>query len=132
MVLKAATLIPPTEDELKDRSKGDALSKTIVLGQTVWFVTQCLARWIQNIAVTELEVITLAYTLVIFLMYIAWWNKPLSVDQPVAIPASSDKYADWKRHQETSESDNDRDDEDEEVHLFPQWLQKVLDVFVGM
>lgn len=75
----------PSEDEIKDRSKGDALSKTIVLGQTVWFVAQCIARGVQGIAITELEIVTLAYTLIIVLMYGFWWNKPLCVEQPVRV-----------------------------------------------
>jgi hypothetical protein len=33
-----------TKEEIADRSKGDYLSKTIVLFQTTWFVGQCIAR----------------------------------------------------------------------------------------
>ena len=30
-----------TVEEIKDRSKTDGFSKTIALGQTLWFVAQC-------------------------------------------------------------------------------------------
>ena len=32
-----------TEKEVKDKSKGDALSKGLVIIQTGWFILQCLA-----------------------------------------------------------------------------------------
>lgn len=40
---KDGELIPPSEAEIKGLSKGDGLSKLIVLGQTLWFIVQCLA-----------------------------------------------------------------------------------------
>ena len=33
-----------TEDDILDRSKGDALSKGLVILQTSWFILQCIAR----------------------------------------------------------------------------------------
>lgn len=115
------TLALPTEDELKDRSKGDALAKIFVLGQTGWFVTQCLARWIQNIAVTELEV-------VIFLMYIARWNKPLVVAQPVAIYP----FLEHKNREEIQTVANVSNHTLAAARFCPQWLQLVLEIFSGM
>ena len=38
-----------TVEEIEDRSKADGFSKTIALGQTLWFVTQCLARTAQHL-----------------------------------------------------------------------------------
>lgn len=35
----------PTKEDIKDRSKGDELSKALVVGQTTWFVVQCISRW---------------------------------------------------------------------------------------
>jgi len=48
-------------EAIMDRSKGDALSKGIAILQTGWFILQCIARKIQGLAVTELEVVTLAF-----------------------------------------------------------------------
>ncbi|KAI9507066.1 hypothetical protein F5148DRAFT_1208293 [Russula earlei] len=39
----------------KTGSKGDAASKTLVVMQTGWFVMQCVARVVQGLPVTELE-----------------------------------------------------------------------------
>ena len=68
-----------TEDEIQDRSKGDYLSKGIVLVQTSWFIIQCLARFVYRLEVTELEVATLAFAVLTGFTYYLWWNKPLDV-----------------------------------------------------
>ena len=68
-----------TEDEIADRSKGDSLSKTIVLIQTTWFIAQCIARGVYGLDVTELEVVTLAFATLTGIIYYYWWDKPLDV-----------------------------------------------------
>ena len=75
----------PTEAEIKDRGKSDWLAKCLVLIQTSWFVMQCFARAIENLPVTHLEIITLAYAVMNFVIYIFWWNKPLNVNRPVRV-----------------------------------------------
>ena len=50
-----------TEEEIQDRSKGDYLSKGIVIVQTNWFIAQCIVRGVYKLEVTELEVATLAF-----------------------------------------------------------------------
>ena len=88
-LVQKGLLIPPSEDEIKDKSKGDALSKAIVLVQVAWFVVQCIARRIQHLPITELEIMTLAYTAVNAAIYGFWWYKPLSVRCPVRVVAGS-------------------------------------------
>lgn len=85
-LVETRALIPPSEAEIKDKSKGDAFAKAVVLAQTIWFVAQCVARWYNNLPIAELEIVTLAYTTVICGMYVVWWDKPLNVDQPVRVP----------------------------------------------
>ena len=51
----------PTEVEIKDEEKSDWLAKFLVLLQTSWFVTQCIARFIEHLPLTHLEIVTLAY-----------------------------------------------------------------------
>ena len=45
-----------TVEEIEDRSKADGFSKTIALGQTLWFVAQCLARRAQHLDLMALKV----------------------------------------------------------------------------
>ncbi|KAF9460661.1 hypothetical protein BDZ94DRAFT_1323921 [Collybia nuda] len=74
-----------TEEEIQDRSKGDGLTKAIAIFQTTWFVTQCIARHIQGLLVTELELITLAFATLNGLMYFFWWNKPLAIRYSIPV-----------------------------------------------
>ncbi|ESK86857.1 hypothetical protein Moror_3452 [Moniliophthora roreri MCA 2997] len=74
-----------TEAEIQDRSHADALTKGIALIQTTWFILQCIARAIQGLTVTELEIITMAFALLNFIVYFLWWNKPLRVRYPVRV-----------------------------------------------
>ncbi|KAF9444790.1 hypothetical protein P691DRAFT_834470 [Macrolepiota fuliginosa MF-IS2] len=81
-----------TEKEILDKSKGDLLTKLIVVLQTTWFVVQCLARWAGSLYVTELEVITLAFAALNVVTYFLWWQKPQSirVGVPVELNAKKD------------------------------------------
>ncbi|KAF8173461.1 hypothetical protein BJ912DRAFT_1046875 [Pholiota molesta] len=76
---------PPriTEEDIQDRSKGDAISKTLIILQTTWFVAQCIARWAQRLSVTELEVVTLGFAMLNGITYGLWWDKPQNVGRPV-------------------------------------------------
>ena len=72
-------------DEIEDRSKADGFSKTIALGQTLWFVTQCLARISQHLDLTLIELVTLSLATLNGVMYFLWWHKPLDVHCPVRV-----------------------------------------------
>ncbi|KAF8171311.1 hypothetical protein BJ912DRAFT_911624 [Pholiota molesta] len=76
---------PPriTAEDINDRSKGNAISKAFVILQTTWFIAQCLARWSNRLAVTELEVVTLAFATLNGITYGLWWYKPQNVGRPV-------------------------------------------------
>ena len=75
----------PTEAEIKDKGKSDWLAKSLVLIQTSWFVMQCIARAVEHLPVTHLEIVTLAYAAMNFVIYVFWWNKPLNVNRPVRV-----------------------------------------------
>ena len=74
-----------TEEEIEDRSKSDGFSKAIALGQTLWFVAQCISRRAQHLDLTFLELLTLSLAVLNGLMYILWWHKPLDVRCPVHV-----------------------------------------------
>lgn len=83
LMVRRKQLTLPLESEIQDRGKSDWLAKTIILIQTLWFVVQCIARGIEHLPTTELEVVTLAYIAINFGISIAWWNKPRNVDRPI-------------------------------------------------
>jgi hypothetical protein len=83
---KLETIIPcTTEEDIKDRGKSDGISKAIVLLQTSWFVVQCITRGFQHLPLTELEIVTLAYAMMNFFIYIFWWDKPRDVGCPIRV-----------------------------------------------
>ncbi|KZP20616.1 hypothetical protein FIBSPDRAFT_954324 [Athelia psychrophila] len=103
-LVRRGHLVPPTADEISDKSKGDALSKGVAMAQTLWFVVQCITRRAEHLPVTSLEVMTLAYTVMTVAMYIVWWAKPLNVSCAVRVPEEeiereeSDEYDSiWER-----------------------------------
>jgi hypothetical protein len=79
------TKLPSRTMEIRDRSKGDAITKGLTFLQTSWFIVQIIARRAQNLDVTALEIVTLAYAVTTLLAYIFWWNKPLHVQNPIVI-----------------------------------------------
>jgi hypothetical protein len=81
----------PTKAEIEDRSKSDWLAKALVLVQTLWFVMQCIARQLERLPTTELEIVTLAYGAISFGMFIAWWDKPVNVECPIRVSQESPK-----------------------------------------
>ena len=74
-----------TVAEIKDRSKGDFLSKLIAIFQTTWFILQCIARGQQGLALTELELVILTLASLNAVTYMFWWHKPLGLQDPIRI-----------------------------------------------
>ncbi|KAH9961082.1 hypothetical protein BC827DRAFT_1384065 [Russula dissimulans] len=71
--------------EIQDKSKGDFISKAVVILQTSWFVMQCIARGAQGLPITELELVTIAFAGLNFVIYLLWWDKPLNVQCGVRV-----------------------------------------------
>jgi hypothetical protein len=57
----------------------------IALGQTLWFITQCLGRRAQHLDLTLVELLTLSLAVLNGVMYFLWWNKPLDVRCPLRV-----------------------------------------------
>ncbi|KAG1897056.1 uncharacterized protein F5891DRAFT_564311 [Suillus fuscotomentosus] len=71
--------------QIEDRSKGNAISKGLIILQVGWFVMQLITRAIYHLEITQLEVGTLAFAVLNFLVYAVWWNKPLNVQCPYPV-----------------------------------------------
>jgi hypothetical protein len=76
----------PTEQEIQDRSKSNALLTAIAVAQIAWFSLDCTARATQSIqtaqslALTKLDTVTITYIAVSLSVHIAWWDNPRNVD----------------------------------------------------
>ncbi|KAJ7890394.1 hypothetical protein B0H13DRAFT_2666012 [Mycena leptocephala] len=80
-------------EDIMDKSKGDAFSKGIACLQALWFIIQCIARAVQHLPVTQLELATLAFSMINVFTWLLWWNKPLDVYRPLLIGPSPEEYA---------------------------------------
>jgi hypothetical protein len=96
----AMTKMQVLEVEIQDKSKGDGLSKTLALVQTMWFILQCISRGIEKLPMAELEVATCAFAVLNFATYILWWYKPLNVSRPVLV------YRDRQKEQGEAETND--------------------------
>jgi len=70
------------EGDIEDRSKGDVLSKLVAILQLVWFIIQLIARCVQNLPVTLLEIDTLGLAALTCIAYGLWWKKPMNIGRP--------------------------------------------------
>ncbi len=73
---------------IEDSSKGDALSKMISILQISWFIIQCIARVIQHLPITLLEMTALAFAGISIITYSLWWYKPLNVQCHISLDKS--------------------------------------------
>ena len=60
----------PTKEEIQDSGMGDWLAKPFVLLQTSSFALQCVAHAIEHPPVNHLEIVTLAYVAMNFVIHI--------------------------------------------------------------
>jgi hypothetical protein len=74
-----------SEDAIADKSKASALAKTLVVMQVLWFVIQTIARALEGLPITHLEIVAIAFTLFNIGMYACWWDKPLDVECPLEV-----------------------------------------------
>src|SRR5258708_5066761 len=92
-------------EEIEDKSKGDFLAKMVAIVQTLWFALQILNRAIQGLTVTELELTTLAHTVLNIFVYWCWWNKPVNVRFPFKVyftKEKSERQSDDENDEQTS------------------------------
>ncbi|GJJ06777.1 hypothetical protein Clacol_000973 [Clathrus columnatus] len=70
------------EMDIQGRSKHDSLAKTFALAQTTWFIAQCIARRVQHLPLTQIELMACAYATLNAAIYFFWWYKPFRVIYP--------------------------------------------------
>ncbi|KAI9778086.1 MAG: hypothetical protein M1839_008390 [Geoglossum umbratile] len=73
------------EEVVEDKSKTDSLGKILVFFQASWFIIQCIARTVQGLPLSLLEVHVLAHVAVAFVMYLFWFKKPYNALSPIVL-----------------------------------------------
>ena len=64
---------------INDWNKSDLSVRVIAIGQALWFCVNVIARGIQGLAVTTLEINTIGIVIDSILVYYFWKNKPTDV-----------------------------------------------------
>ncbi|KAF9055068.1 hypothetical protein BDZ89DRAFT_1003698, partial [Hymenopellis radicata] len=75
----------PTEFEIEDRSKSDAIAKSIIAIHIVWFLIRSAIRFHQHLPLSQLEVLTVSLALGNTAWHLFWWQKPMNVWNPVRL-----------------------------------------------
>ncbi|KAK6529590.1 hypothetical protein TWF281_008761 [Arthrobotrys megalospora] len=79
--------LPTTDDrEIRDKSKGDWLAKSLVCIQACYIIIQAVSRLAARMPISLLEVNTIGHVICALTLYLLWWNKPLELDHPQIIP----------------------------------------------
>ncbi|EPS39462.1 hypothetical protein H072_6766 [Dactylellina haptotyla CBS 200.50] len=86
-----------TEQDIKDKSKADGLAKLIVLIQVAWFVIQVVARAIQHLPITTIELTTIGLVIYTAATYMQWLKKPLDIDRPIILHAECTIEEIWEK-----------------------------------
>jgi hypothetical protein len=64
---------------IDDRNKSDTFIRVIAVGQALWFCVNIIARGVQGLAVTTLEITTIGIIVDSILVYYFWKDKPADV-----------------------------------------------------
>lgn len=79
-------LIPDVpEDVIRDKSKANHIAKTLVFLQAFWFCLQVTFRLAAGLPISILELNTFAHVFFAFCVFLAWWDKPLDINEPLLI-----------------------------------------------
>lgn len=73
---------------IADRNKIDGLVRFITVGQTLWFTANCITRSVQHLAITTLELTTVAFIFCTLGTSFCWAHKPADVDRAIILEAN--------------------------------------------
>ncbi|MCJ1468525.1 hypothetical protein MMC07_007154 [Pseudocyphellaria aurata] len=76
-------------DTTVDKSKGDFFTKGLAIVQVLWLMITLLIRASRDVAITQLEILAVAFAICSTVTYGFWWNKPQDVHTAITIPACS-------------------------------------------
>lgn len=85
----APELLPDTSEQLiLDKSRASGLGKFLACLQASWYLIQVIGRLATGLPVSLLELNVLLHAICYLCIYVAWWNKPLDIEEPLVINPS--------------------------------------------
>lgn len=83
------TLPAISKKDITDRSKANRLAKVLACLQSAQFVVSSIARVVQHLPLTTLEIGTLPFIGCTWLTYFFWWNKVVDLETSTTIYTSA-------------------------------------------
>ncbi|KAF8640240.1 hypothetical protein AX16_010136 [Volvariella volvacea WC 439] len=118
-----------SEEELNDKAKGDWLTKLLAVLQTTWFIVRCIVRRVEGLALTELELVTLAFAVLNGFAHALWRSKPMNGGYPVYFKMNGERcYGpryNWKEGWGTAEAHQLAGTE---FHEWTAWLSRATGI----
>jgi hypothetical protein len=74
-----------TVEEINDKSKSDSFARAISVCQIAWTTVQIIARAIQHVAISQLEVAVVGFSVCAIVIYGLNWQKPKRVEVPYTL-----------------------------------------------
>ena len=81
-------------DDILDKSKVDFFTKRLAIVQILWLIITLFILVKKGLAITQLEVLTVAFALCSTLTYLFWWDKPQDVNTATLIGSGDRKLPD--------------------------------------
>jgi hypothetical protein len=69
--------------EMDDHSKGDLFTKGIAAIQIFWSIASAITRAIRGLAISQLEISVIAFSVCALLIYVCYWSSPKDVLVPI-------------------------------------------------
>lgn len=85
------------KEDIEDKSKADWLLRAIAVSQILWLILNVATRHIAKLPVTQLEIATVAFSLMAAATYAANWWKPKDIVTPMVLNHSFSINADEDR-----------------------------------
>jgi hypothetical protein len=73
------------EGEINDKSKSDGFAKAIAVGQIGWTVIQVCVRGARGLAIAQLEIAVIAFSVCAVVIYAVQWSVPKDVRVPITL-----------------------------------------------
>ena len=74
---------------IKDKNKVDVLLRLLTVCQILWYLVGLLARIVQHLAITILELSTIGFIFCTLGTYYFWFNKPVDVGKPFTLEVNA-------------------------------------------
>ncbi|KAI9714773.1 MAG: hypothetical protein M1820_000062 [Bogoriella megaspora] len=72
-------------EEIRDKSKQDNVAKIVTLFQVAYLILQCIGRAVQHLAITTLELFSLAIVVTSIATTWCWLHKPADIGCPLVL-----------------------------------------------